>query len=113
VDDAYRLYDVGVAYEALGYGADDPKQAVTYLQKASTNYGKAIDSNPGEKYFIAPQKRIETALAHYSKLEAEARSASAPPAEAPSAPQNGQQPASGFNPSATTSSRSLRGKSTH
>ena len=40
-----------------------------YLSQASINYGKAIDTNPGEKYFREPQKRIETALSHYEKLE--------------------------------------------
>jgi hypothetical protein len=69
VEDAYRLYDLGVAYEALGYSATDPQTAMKYLSQASINYGKAIDSNPAEKYFREPQKRIETALAHYEKLE--------------------------------------------
>jgi hypothetical protein len=69
VDDAYRLYDVGVAYEALAYAATDIEAATKFLDEASINYGKAIDSNPGEKYFIEPQKRIETALAHYEKLK--------------------------------------------
>ena len=69
VDDAYRLYDVGVAYEALAYNAPDIIQATKYLDEAAINYGKAVDSNPGEKYFLPPQKRIETALAHYEKLK--------------------------------------------
>jgi hypothetical protein len=69
VDDAYRLYDIGVADEALAYAADDIKSATKFLDEASINYGKAIDSNPGEKYFLEPQKRIETALAHYEKLQ--------------------------------------------
>jgi hypothetical protein len=69
VEDAYRLYDVGVAYEALGYASKEPQTAMKYLSQASINYGKAIDSNPAEKYFREPQKRIETALSHYEKLE--------------------------------------------
>lgn len=69
VDDAYRLYDVGVAYEALGYAADDLQAAMKFLSQASINYGKAIDANPGEKYFREPQKRIESALSHYEKLQ--------------------------------------------
>jgi hypothetical protein len=71
VDDAYRLYDVGVAYEAEAYAADNIQAAMKFLDQASINYGKAIDSNPGEKYFLEPQKRIETALAHYEKLQDE------------------------------------------
>ena len=83
-DDAYRLYDIGVANEALGYQAADPKAAMKFLDEAAINYGKAIDAKPGEKYFLGPQRRIETAIAHYRKLE-EAKNAP-PPAPAVSAP---------------------------
>jgi hypothetical protein len=69
IDDAYRLYDIGVAYEAEAYAADDIPSAMKFLDQASINYGKAIDDNPAEKYFLEPQKRIETALAHYEKLK--------------------------------------------
>lgn len=68
-DDAYRLYNIGVADEALGYAASDPKAAMKMLDDAAVNYGKAIDAKPDEKYFLDPQKRIETALAQYHKLE--------------------------------------------
>lgn len=68
-DEAYRLYNIGVAYEALAYEAVDPKTARKYLDEAAINYGKAIDDRPAERYFIEPQRRIETALAHYRRLE--------------------------------------------
>jgi len=68
-EDAYRLYDIGVAYEALAYAAEDEKTAMKYLEESAINYGKAIDSKPAEKYFLEPQKRIETAMAHYKELE--------------------------------------------
>jgi hypothetical protein len=67
-DDAYRLYNIGVAYEALAYGSEDSKAAQKYLNEAAINYGKAIDDKPGEKYFMEPQKRIDTAIAHYKTL---------------------------------------------
>jgi tetratricopeptide (TPR) repeat protein len=70
-EDAYRLYDIGVANEALGYAAGDPKSAMKFLQEAAIHYGKAIDAKPSEKYFLGPQKRIETAILHYRKLEQE------------------------------------------
>src|SRR5580692_10761063 len=69
VDDAYRLYDIGVAYEALAYAAQDDKTAMKFLDEAAINYGKAVDAKPGEKYFLEPQRRIETAIAHYKELE--------------------------------------------
>jgi hypothetical protein len=64
--DAYRLYDMGVANEALAYQAQDITAAIKYLQQASIYYGKATDAKPDEKYFLDPQNRIRTALAHYS-----------------------------------------------
>lgn len=70
-DDAYRLYDIGVAYEALAYGAEDEKTAMKFLDESAINYGKAIDAKPGEKYFLEPQKRIETAIAHYKEIDDE------------------------------------------
>ncbi len=70
-EDAYRLYDIGVAYEALAYQAEDRKATTKYLDQAAINYGKAIDAKPAEKYFLEPQKRIETAIAHYRQLEQE------------------------------------------
>ena len=68
-EDAYRLYNTGVAYEALAYKAEDPKAAMKYLDEAAIDYGKAIDSRPAEKYFLEPQRRIEDAIAHYRQLE--------------------------------------------
>ncbi len=67
-DDAYRLYNIGVAYEALAYAAEDEKSAMKYLDEAAIDYGKAIDQKPAEKYFLEPQKRIETAIAHYRMI---------------------------------------------
>jgi hypothetical protein len=67
-EDAYRLYNIGVVNEALAYEAEDLKKARTYLQEASIDYGKAIDAKPTEKYFLQPQTRIDTALAHYKML---------------------------------------------
>jgi hypothetical protein len=72
--DAYRLYDIGVANEALAYSSEDVNKARTYLQEAAINYGKAIDAKPTEKYFLEPQNRIDTALAHYKALSDEGKS---------------------------------------
>ena len=83
--DAYRLYNLGVANEALGYQAEDVAQARKYLQEASIDYGKAIDAKPDEKYFLQPQTRIDTALAYYKTLGDQA-AASAQMASAAKAP---------------------------
>jgi hypothetical protein len=68
-DDAYRFYDIGVAYEALAYQSEDKSATEKFLEKAAINYGKAIDANPGEKLFADPQTRIETAVSHYKRLQ--------------------------------------------
>lgn len=73
-EDAYRLYDIGVANEALAYSSEDFNKARTFLQQAAINYGKAIDAKPTEKNFLEPQNRIDTALAHYKTLSDDARS---------------------------------------
>jgi hypothetical protein len=83
--DAYRLYDLGVVNEALGYQAEDVGKARKYLQDAAIEYGKAIDSKPTEKMFLEPQNRIDTALAHYKVLSDEAASQRAVAASAPAA----------------------------
>jgi hypothetical protein len=85
-DDAYRLYNIGVAYEALAYQTDDRKAAKGFLQEAAINYGKAVDAKKDEKYFLEPQKRIETAMAYYRKIEGHDKAlaaANAPPASQP------------------------------
>ena len=66
--DAYRLYNLGVVNEALGYQAEDVTRARKYLQEASIDYGKAIAAKPDEKNFLQPQTRIDTALAYYKTL---------------------------------------------
>jgi hypothetical protein len=73
-EDSYRLYNIGVANEALAYSSEDISKARTYLQQAAINYGKAIDAKPTEKYFLEPQNRIDTALAHYKVLSDDAKS---------------------------------------
>ena len=86
--DAYRLYDLGVVNEALGYQAEDVAKARKDLQEAAIDYGKAIDGKPGEKNFLQPQTRIDTALAHYKTLGdqmAQTASAAAARASAPAA----------------------------
>ncbi len=87
-EDAYRLYDIGVAYEALAYQAEDQKAAMKYLDQAAINYGKAIDAKPDEKYFLEPQKRIETAIAHYKELDKEQEEAARAKAAALTAANN-------------------------
>ena len=85
-DDAYRLYNIGVAYEALAYQTEDRKAAKGFLQDAAINYGKAVDAKRDEKYFLEPQKRIETAMAYYRKIEGQSKAVAAANAPAEQSP---------------------------
>ena len=110
-DDAYRLYDIGVAYEALAYQSEDKAATEKFLEKASINYGKAIDANPGEKQFAEPQTRIETAVAHYKKLQERstmaARAEAAPAPSAPGAPATASKTGSGTRSVSSSTSKSV------
>ncbi len=54
-DEAYRQYAIGVAYEAMGYGADSPETTLRYLERAAEHYDSAIRANPKEDYFLEPK----------------------------------------------------------
>lgn len=86
-DESYRLYALGAAHEALGYGADEPEVTLKYLEQASIYYGKAIETNPEEKYFRQgydsflgnmmksdrkippPLDRVQSAMVSYRRLK--------------------------------------------
>ena len=105
-EDAYRLYNIGVANEALAYQTEDRKAASTLLQDAAINYGKAIDQRPDEKYFLEPQTRIETAITYYKKLGETATTAAAdpPPASSTTSSNSGSAAKSSTSHSSTKSS---------
>ena len=74
-DDAYRIYNIGVGDEALGYKAETPAGAKKYFEQAVVKYRAAGEANPKERYFLEPLNRIEVALEHYKKLAAPAPAA--------------------------------------
>jgi hypothetical protein len=81
-DEAYRQYALGVAYEALGYGAEDSDTTLKYLEQASVHYNNAVDTHPKESYFTksydalftsksaeAPLTRVQSALVQYQRMK--------------------------------------------
>jgi hypothetical protein len=52
LDEAYHQYAMGVAYEALGYSADDLDTSLKYLEKSAMLYNLAAEANPKEVNFI-------------------------------------------------------------
>lgn len=88
-NDAYRIYDLGVANEALAYKfqGENMKQSYDYLLKASINYNKAIEVKPDEKYFREPLVRIEKALEQYQSLaKRQSPGRKTPPGQSPVSP---------------------------
>jgi hypothetical protein len=106
--DAYRQYNIGVAYEAIGYESADVGAALKHLEQAQAQYAKAIEMKPDEKYFREPQTRIATAVASYTTLErqiasydrARAKPAASRAAAAPPARNAGAKPAAAAPPRA-------------
>ncbi len=109
-DDAYRLYNIGVAYEALAYQSEDREAAKKFLQESAINYGKAVDAKPEEKYFLEPQKRIETAMAYYRKLEEPKKSVSSATLASATPPSGAL--ASTSKPTKTNSTKGATGSAT-
>jgi tetratricopeptide (TPR) repeat protein len=58
IEESYRQYALGTAYEALGYAADDPDTTLKYLEQAASCYNRAIEANPGEKFFSKPYESL-------------------------------------------------------
>lgn len=53
-DESYRQYALGVAYEALGYGAEDTETTLRYLDQAAQHYNTALSLHPAEDFFTKP-----------------------------------------------------------
>ena len=68
-DESYRLYGIGLAYEAKAYKADTLDQTIDLIVKAQSKYDEAYEKNPGEEYFLEPQARIKEAREQYEKLK--------------------------------------------
>jgi hypothetical protein len=112
-DDAYRLYNIAVAYEALAYQSEDHTAAKKFIEQAAINYGKAIDAKPDEKFFLEPQTRIETAAAYYRRLEQRrpvAATKSAESTESTTQPSPSSKPASDSSEAAGTKSTGAKPK---
>ena len=61
-DDAYRLYSIGVAHEALAYKTLVPLEKKRQLEQAVRNYQRAAELKPDENMFWGPKYRAESVL---------------------------------------------------
>jgi hypothetical protein len=68
-DESYRLYDLGLAYEAAGYASKTGADQRASMVKAAEFYDKAVETNVKEKYFITAVARTKDAIARYKELD--------------------------------------------
>lgn len=61
-DDAYRIYGIGIAHEALAYKALDQVEKKRQLELAVENYRKATELKHTEDIFWPPKYRAESVL---------------------------------------------------
>lgn len=71
--EAYRQYDLGLAYEAISYSSSSPSDQKENIFKAAEYYDKAVEMNVKEKYFVETVARTRDALARYKELEKQER----------------------------------------
>ncbi len=67
--EAYRLYALGVVFEALAYESPDWLSTKSYLEQAATDYANAEQQNPNDKHFREAALRLSANLQSYKKFE--------------------------------------------
>jgi hypothetical protein len=70
-DDAYRLYSIGVANEALAYQTQDPGEIRRRLELAADHYRRATHLKPRENAFWHPKNRADLQLWQATVLAAQ------------------------------------------
>lgn len=69
-NEAYRLYLIGLSYEAIAYGeADKSNEAAETLNKASKFYSDAKNVKPAEHEILLAQIRAQDSLDHYLEIQ--------------------------------------------
>ena len=61
-DEAYRLYSIAVAHEALAYEAQNPVEVKRRLELAADHYRQATQLKPRENTFWGPKNRADLSL---------------------------------------------------
>jgi hypothetical protein len=87
-DESYRLYDMGLVYEAMSYDAKTYKDQRANLFQSQEMYDKAMEMNRKEKYFVETVARLRDSIARYKTLDEQQKqdvrvSTPAPPPASP------------------------------
>ena len=70
-DDAYRLYSIGIAHEALAYNTQEPAEMKRQLELAVDHYRQATQLKPRENMFWGPKNRADLLLRQTAALVAQ------------------------------------------
>ncbi len=68
-EEAYRTFDFGLAYEAMGYDSKTSSEQRADIFKAAEYYDKALEMNRKEKYFVETAARIKESIARYKAFD--------------------------------------------
>jgi hypothetical protein len=68
--DAYRLHNIAVAYEARAYETADMSVALEAIGQARRLSQQFLNARPDEKYFVEARDRIDTSARGYERLAA-------------------------------------------
>jgi hypothetical protein len=68
-EEAYRQYDLGLAFEALAYDSKTSEEQRTNVFKAAEYYDKALEMDRKEKYFVETAARIKDSIARYKAFD--------------------------------------------
>jgi hypothetical protein len=69
-DESYRLYNLGLAYEAMSYESKAYKEQRANLTQAQKLYDQAVEMNRAERYFVDVLRRVRDSIARYRELDA-------------------------------------------
>jgi hypothetical protein len=67
-DEAYRVYLLGLANEALAYEQANKEDTRNYLFEARKHYSEAKNKKPKEAKFLEPYTRVDKALIQYDRI---------------------------------------------
>jgi hypothetical protein len=84
-EEAYRQYDIGLAYEAMSYDSKNANEQRENIFKAAEYYDKSLELNTKEKYFVESVARTKDAIARFKALDLQNTSQKAPAGGAPKA----------------------------
>ncbi len=79
-EEAYRQYDLGLAYEAMSYDSKKESEQRDNISKAAEYYDQSLLLNTKEKYFVEAVARTKDSIARFKALDMQQASQKKPAA---------------------------------